>query len=517
MKKLPAVFRSKVRFLVLLFFVLPRLGAETPAAGTDAAGPWFSWDLLWTGSWYNSFDNSGGDFSPEDLFTGGTLANRGDLRLGLPRLDTSFRFQATDKRQLPPEEGKEGIFSPGFGLYFDGGGPAGKFLGTSRLLRGVLDEYGLPARTKNIWARSVPFPENRKPSGADLKTAPVSSRDPETYLYLGLPRWEHFSGFGTAQFDDDFNPAFGGGLEAYWGLSSFSLETFYTRKTLDPRGASGWFSSPPPLPERDFRFRALGAAFSSRNFGFASDWAFSETFAYGRDLYGSAALRFGSKPWKFSLAADAAGSRYVGRDGAAPGAGFRLAGRLERSWVRSGLFRVNTVFRSPEFGKAFNRGSLSVYFRPSAPPGKASPLFRFTRASLTLSRDARVKEKTADTLEALAGFNIGPLRTVFSGSLHSSSALESGAVPSPLPLPPCFGEFEAVKFSGELSLAAGIFQFRARTGYALKAEKDPAWDLSFGASVRPGKWGRIGLKAAAEDFPDQWSYTLSWTFEMYSR
>ncbi|MDR2617390.1 MAG: hypothetical protein LBC62_00845 [Treponema sp.] len=496
----------------IIFLLGIRLGAGIFAA--EKTVPLFSWDLLWTGSWQKKIDVPWEDVEAEDFFYPGTLNNRGDLRLGLPRLDMSFRFQALDKRVLPPEEGKEPVFTPGFGFYYNGG--LGKFPGNSRLLRGVLDEHGLPSRTKNVWARSAPFAESRKPAMADLKSEPVSSYTNETYLYLGLPKWEHLTGYGTAQMDDDCNPAFGGGIETSWKASNLALEAFYTQKTLPPRGASGWFSTSPPLPERDFRFWALGAAFNTRNFGFSSDWAFSEAVAFGRDLYGSAALRFGSKPWKFSVAADAAGPRYIGRDAKVPGQGMRLAGRLERQQPRSGLFRFNSLFRASELGGAFDRGSVSLYFRPQAPQGGKAPFFRFTRFSFTLSRDARDAEKTADSAEALLGFNLRPLSAGLSGAVHYRSAPEGRKVP-PLPFPPAFEEFESAKLTGDLAWNPGIFQFRTRLGRIVKTGKDPVWDFSASASLKPGKWGRVGLKAVSEDFPDKWSYTFSWRLDMYSR
>jgi hypothetical protein len=496
----------------IIFLLGFRLGAGLFAA--EKAVPLFSWDLLWTGSWQKKIEVPWEELEAEDFFYPGTLNNRGDLRLGLPRLDMSFRFQALDKRVLPPEEGKAPVFTPGFGFYYNGG--LGKFPGNSRLLRGVLDEYGLPSRTKNVWARSAPFVESRKPAMADLKSEPVSSCENETYLYLGLPKWEHFSGYGTVQMDDDLNPAFGGGVETSWRASNFVLEAFYTQKTLPLREVSSWFSVSPPLPERDFRFWALGTAFNTRNFGFSSDWAFSETFAFGRDLYGSAALRFGSNSWKFSLAADAAGPRYIGRDGTVPGQGLRLAGWLERQQPRSGLFRLNGLFRASELDGAFDCGSVSFHFRPQAPPGGKTPFFRFTRFSFSLSRDARDAEKTADSAEALLGFSPRPFAISLSGSVHYRSALEGRKTP-PLPFPPAFEEFDSVKFAGDLAWNPGIFQFRAKLGRIVNAGKDPVWEFSASASLKPGKWGRVGLKVESADFPDAWSYTFSWRLNMYSR
>jgi hypothetical protein len=485
--------------------------------------PLFTWGLLWSGSWANSFktaaqDEGQGSFSGKDLFTGGTLANRGDFNLGLSGLGLLLRVQVVDKRVLPPDDAREPIFTPGFGLYYDGTGPAGSFLGKGRLLRGVLDEEGLPARTRNVWVKSAPFSENRKPVMSELKTETSSTKESETYLYLGLPQWEHFFGFASAQVDDDFNPAFGGGFETNWGDNyNLAFDGFYTQKELSPRKAVGWFSAAPPLPERDFRFWAFGTAFNTQNFGFSSDLAFSETFAFGKDMYRSAAIRIGDKPWRLSLAADAAGSRYVDRGGAVPGAGFRMASRLERRWERSGFFRFGTVFRSLGFGEDFNRGEASIYFRPSAPSAKNRPLFYFSRASLSLSRDARVPRKTEDSLQGMAGFNIGPWRLTFSGTLNCRSIFEADENPPPLPLPPAFGTFESFRGAGELGWSRGIVSISTKAGYTIKDEKDNVWDIALNTSVKPGKWGRVGLKIASTQFPEKWNYTLSWRLETNSR
>ncbi|GHU66995.1 hypothetical protein FACS189447_08730 [Spirochaetia bacterium] len=489
----------------------------------EAAEPLFTWGLLWSGSWANSFNTSDQgegqeSFSKEDIFTHGTLANRGDFNLGLPNLGLLLRVQVVDKRVLPPDESKEPILTPGFGLYYDGSGPAGSFLGKGRLLRGVLDEEGLSARTRNVWIKSAPFAENRKPAMSELKTETSSTKESETYLYLGLPQWEHFSGYVSTQVDDDFNPALGLGVGTNWGdYYNLAFDGFYTQRELSPRKATGWFSAAPPLPEREFRFWAFGTAFDMQNFGLASDIALSETFAFGRDMFGNAAVRIGDKPWRLSLAFDTAGNRFVDRGGAISGAGFRLASRLERRWIRSGLFRFGTVFRSPGYREDFNRGEVSLYFRPSAPSAKNRPLFYFSRASLTLSRDARVPLKTEDSLQAMAGFNIGSWRTVFTGTLHNRSVFDTDENPPPLPLPPAFETFESFRVSGELGWTRSIVSISTKAGYTVKAEKENTWDIAVNTSVKPGKWGRIGLKIASDQFPEKWNYALSWRLETNSR
>ena len=472
--------------------------------------PLFTLTLLMTGSWDKTFRTDDSDLTGELLFNGGTLFNRGEIILGIPRLHLNFRLQGIDRRKLPIHDSNifdHNFMSPGVGIYFAGKGPFANFLGNSRLLYGVLDEYGLPSRIKNVWAKSPPFSEYRKPIMSDLRLS-YSSNPPETYLYLGFPQLGAFSGFAFAQINNgDFSPAFGTGLE--WRPSrtfNLRLEGFYTQQVLEPRTPSAWFSVSPPLPEREFRLFGFAAAFDTVKWGMAADFALSETFAFGRGFYGNAALRFGSKPWKFSFAADAVVSRYVGRDGNITNPGLRLAGRLERSWIRSGLFRFDAVFRSPGIEETFERGNISLFFRPSAPRGRAVPLFRFTRASFSLNRNAVNPLKTEDSLDAALGFNIRSLRMVLSGKLNSRSALDDTNIFS-LPI---FEGFESSKISLEAAFGIKNVSFRISSGYMFRAEKDNIWDFSLYGSLTMKNYGRISLKIAATEFPHKWNYYISW-------
>ena len=488
---------------------LPVMGAEN--AKKPEMPPLFTWDFYWAGSWYKSIKMQDGDIQGEDLFSGGTFFNRANFTLGMPVLDLSLRFLATDKRLLPPEEddGKAG-FNAGLGLYHHASG--------SRFLYGVQSEYGLPARVRNVWLRSAPFMESRSPSSRDLKTEPSAQDRPETFLYLALPYIHGFSAFASAALDEELNPALGAGFGLAAAGGELRLEGFYTGKTLPPRKASTWFSASPSLPEREFDIYAIGMIFNVSRFAFATDWTISETFAWGRGVYGNFALRFGNKPWRFSLAGDGASNRFADRNGAMAGAGFRLAARGERFWPRSGLLRFQGTIRSPGPEETFNRGNFSVYFRPSAPSAaerraNARPI-RFTRASIGFNRDARNTKKVSDSMDMLAAFNFGPISSVFSCSLHSLSRLDEKGDAMSMFHFPVFENFESFRISGELGWKPGILDLRTRLGYTIRAEKDPIWDLSFNCSVRPGRWGRIGLKIASADFPEKWEYTLSWRFDI---
>jgi hypothetical protein len=409
------------------------------------------------------------------------MINRGDLRLHAKKPGLTLRTQALDKRPAPPaDDVGEGLTAFSGGLYHDRSG--------SRLLYGSLNERGLPARVTKPWNRGSPFAENRRPSLWDLRTEPSSTAEPEICLYLGLPVLElsrkiAIRGFGAVVLDGDVRPSYGGGAEAQFGKrNSLGVEGFYTGDTLEPRQGSAWFSDPPALPERGFRLWAANLFFNSPRFGISADGAYSRTFAYGEDLYGNIAFRVGDRPWRFSLAADAAGSRYVGRDGAAAGPGFRTALRLERRGRRNSLFRFNAAFRAPGIGEEPDRYSgLALYRFPRAPEKNFASL---SRISLTLNRNIAEKETIPESLEGLVGFNLWKLQCTVRGS-------PAGTV------------------SGETSYSAGIFRLRAALGYTAKAGKAPLWDGACTLSLR-GKAGRLSLKIASADFPGDWTYSLSW-------
>jgi len=113
----------------------------------------------------------------------------------------------------------------------------------------------------------------------------------------------------------------------------------------------------------------------------------------------------------------------------------------------------------------------------------------------------------------MAAFALDPLSIAFFSALNSQTCLD-GDDRAPLLFGlPLFESFRSFKLSSELGWKPGIFDLRTRLGYTIRAEKDPLWAFSFNCSVRPGKWGRIGLKVASADFPEKWEYTLSWRFD----
>jgi hypothetical protein len=514
-------FRFLYRRLTLFFFgtqalALPcALGAQAlpvsdpgppePAAlaPLKAAGKGASAGLLWAGSW----DLSG--IRPEEGggIGSGNFSNRAEVKASA--LGLAARFQTLDKRPALFWE------NPGTGLTLFSGGIYHNATG-SRLLYGVLDEWGLSARLRNPWGKSPPFAETRRSMTADLKTEPSSTRENEAYLYLGSPRLGKVRAFASVQTDARWTPAFGGGADVQFAKkTSLRAEGFYTQKRLAPSSPSSWFSFPPPLPERDFRFAGAGLFFTAPFFGAAFDGAYSETFAWGRDVYGNLALRLGNKPWQASLAAEAAGSRFVDRDGGAAGAGFRTAARFDLKGKGSSLFRTTLTLLSPEIREPFNRGGLAASYRfPSSfkilPPFGIP--FRPGTVSLEAARDGRDRENILDSFDARLSFYLGPVRAAFTAGLTYVTGGTSR-------------DFNSLKASGELSYYTGPFYVRTKAGYTGTSGKSPVWDVSlyFSARGRLGGSnlpkslklpGRLSLKISSPDFPKKWALGLSWRLEL---
>jgi hypothetical protein len=473
------------------------LALTLPAALRKSASAGF----LWAGSWDLSgihAEKGGGLVSGS-----GNFSNRAELKAAA--LGLAARFQALDKRPARFWE------NPGQGLTLFSGGIYHNGTG-SRLLCGVLDEWGLSARLRNPWGKAAPFAETRRSLAADLKAEPSSTRENEAYLYLGSPLLGKFRVFGSLQTDMQWSPAFGGGADVRFAKkTSLRAEGFYTQKRLAPVSPSSWFSFPPPLPERDFRFGAAGLFFTSPFLGAAFDGAYSETFAWGRDMYGSLALRLGDKPWQVSAAADAAGSRFVDRDGDAAGAGFRTAVRVDRKGKGSSLFRTTLTLRGPEIGEPFNRGGAAASYR--FPASRKFPLpfgasFRPGRVSLGAAWDGRDREKRLDAFDAGFSFYLGPVRTAFTAALAYTAAGGSR-------------DFGSVKASGELSYYTGPFYFRTKAGYTGTPSKPPVWDVSWYLSARGRPKaghltipGRLSVKVSSPDFPQKWACGFSWRLEL---
>jgi hypothetical protein len=474
----------KIYFLIsLAWLILCPAARVFPLGFTLGSAGTISTDLLWSGSW---------DYE-------GNLINRGDLRLRAHKPALTLRSQLIDKRPAPPSEGfGEGLTAFSTGLYHETTG--------SRLLWGILNEGGLPARIKNVWSRGMPYTDQRQAALADLHTEPSATKDRALYLWLGspwiaLPRLGPARGFGSALLDEKDQAAFDGGFEARFGKNaSLMAEGFYARNRLGAKNPAAWFSETPPLPERDQDIMAGSLFFNTPVFAAAADLAWSETFAYGKDLYGNLALRIGDRPWRISLAADAAGSRYVGRDGGATGAGFRAAARLERRGKRSSLFRTTAAFRAPALGEPFYKGSLQLYYHFQTLPPRSPRFFRPSRISVALNRDTSDPENKADSIAALWGFALGKVPLVFQGDLHG--IYREG---------PADYELVSAKMSAEASYAIKPFQFSIKPAYSINKKGEGQAETGASASIR-GKWGRFTLKAGVTD--SDWEAGVSWRLQL---
>ena len=492
--------------------------------GVNTAPSYFNWGLLWSGSWEENKN----------------LHNRGEMRLHFLPLGLMLRGQVLDRRPLSFDldtlqwnDSLEGLLSNGI-THFTGGlyhRPTG-----SRLLYGVLDEWGLSARIRNPWIRSPPYAENHKPLIADLKTAASSTKEDEAYLYLSTPYLEMFQsvkfrGFVSAQtqIEPDLTPALSAGIDIVFAKnkaapSALLLEAFYTGRTLPPKNPGTWFSDTPPLPEREFHLYAGGLLFSSPAFSVSSDFALSETFAWGTDIYCNLGLTitpklpFGSRarPLAISLAADGSGERFVNRDGANLSEGFRAAAKIEWKGRYNSLIRLNSVLRADGFGEDFNRSSTGFYWRfPALNRNNSSYPVRLTRISLSADRNAVNPLKINDSFSGAVGLSLNlqginiknPIGINFSGTLKGTD-LNFGI----FPIPSNSWDWNSAAANCELSWSPLNLQFRARVGISFLVEKEEKWDFSFSTAIR-FKHGRLSLKVASPDFPEKWNWTASWRLE----
>jgi hypothetical protein len=502
-------------FLLAVFLCGAGLFAETPANTID-------WSLMTSGSW--------NDFSS----TSGTFHNRLDFRLIFPAFGTpgniTLRGQILDRRPLNLEfdwgNPEKWVTHYQGGLYHKQTG--------SRLLYGALDEWGLSARIRNPWIRSPPFAENHKPLIADLKTTASSTKEDEVYLYLStsfldLSQNTKARGFVSAQTETDkLTPAFAGGIDlSLPNKSNLLFETFYTWATLPPKNAGTWFSNPPPLPEREFNLYAVGILFSNPMISIGSDFALSETFAWGSNIYANFGVSISTpvpwetgrikKPLTISLAADGAGKRFVYRDGADHGTAFRTAAKIELKGSYNSLMRLGTTLRGPELGEGFTRSSTNFYYRL---PYKTadSNFIRLTRVSISTDRNADNHLKIIDRLYGyiglsldLSGFGIKtPLGVYLNGSIRGITSSESSISPYPILFES--RSFEDCSLYCELTYSPLKYQFKTRLGFSNNAKNNEVWDFSVSGAAR-FKQGRLSLKIASPRLPDLWNFTVSWRLE----
>jgi hypothetical protein len=497
-------------FLLLAVWLLCRAALWAEAPSSESGLP-FNWSLLWSGSWEDFPQNRG------------TLHNRAELKINW--VDFSLREQVLDRRSLADPD--KAVTNLNGGLYHPSTG--------SRLLFGTIDEWGLPARIRNPWIRSPPYSENHKPVFADLKTAASSTKEDEAYLYLSAPVWNisqdvKLRPFVFAQTEiNGFKPALGGGLDfTLPDKANLLLDFFYTGTTLAPTKSTSWFSDTPPLPEREFKLYAAALLFNNPLLSISSDFALSQTFAVGTDIYCNLGLTltpklpFGARerPLSFSFAADGAGPRFVYRDGANHGEGVRAAAKIEWKGRYNYLVRFNTVLRSPGFGEDFTRSSSGLYFRfPSKNIFGGDFPVRLARISLNIDRNAENHLKISDGLSASIGFFVNlrqfsintPLGFNFSGSVKRITACEG--VPSPYPVSDLPWIIDSMEIKGEITWSPLNYQFKTGLEFYKNAKNVEKRSFSAGAAIR-FKQGRLALKAVYANPSSNWEWTASWRLEI---
>ncbi|MDR2807639.1 MAG: hypothetical protein LBB43_01375 [Spirochaetaceae bacterium] len=453
--------------------------------GVLYAEPLVSWRALWAGA-----------------FTEKNITNRAEFRLLLP-FDLTVRAQVIDRR--PP-------------FFMDFSAETTAFSGAlyhkatgSRLLYGALDEWGLPARLRDPWVKSLPFVDYRKATGADLKTEFSAAKSSQLALHLrspeiGMPAL-HMKGFSTVFLDGDMDPLLTGGLDILFSKrSSLTVEGLYKGKTLAERPARAWFSELMPLPERDFRIYALGAAFENPFLAFAADWAYSEAFAFGKDSYANIGIRIGNRPWRLSFSVDGAGPRYVGIDGNATGAGFRAGARFEYYGRYSESLRLSTALRSAGIAQPFERSSTQIYYRFPAKKGS----LHLSRISFEGSRNAADLAAVQDRYQSALTFTWGSLHLGLSGRLVSIAASE--ALPIPFPIPDASFAFDSAKVACEIGYTKGKFQAALKAAATIDEKEEIQWEPALSTAIRLGP-GKISAALSFEDFPGKFSYTISWRLD----
>jgi len=469
----------------------------------------YNWGLLWSGSW-------------EDKTTSETLTNRIESTLHYLPLDLLWRGQILSN-DSPWSDSEKTATHYTMGLYHKETG--------SRLLLGLLSEEGLPARIRSPWIRSPPYTDNHTNTSADLRTAVSSTKEDEVYLRLASPFLEItpnmiVKSFFSAQTEtDEFTPALSAGLDFRFPKNTrLMAEMFYTEKTLLSKEPTSWFSDPPPLPERDFRLFAAGLIFKNAYFALSSDFAQSEAFAWGSDIYTSLGISITphlsvtriAYPLLISFAADGAGPRFVNRDGVNYTESFRSAAKIEWRDRYNSLLKLDTVLRSDAFGYNFNRSSTGIYYR--FPANRDKNFVRISTISLSADRNAVNHLKIHDSYSGHLNININmeqfllknPLRIYLSGSIKGLSKPDID--PNPYPIPSDWS-WESTAISWEFSWTYGIFQLRSKTGCTIYSEKDEKWDFSVSTSAR-FKHGRLTIKAASPDFPQKWNWSASWRIEI---
>jgi hypothetical protein len=448
----------------------------------------------------------------------GNMANRMKVVLSAP-LKLSFRAEMLDRRPAPPKDGwTSGLTAFGFALY--------QRDTNSRVLYGQLENWGLSARTRNIWTHAVPYFESHRAGGADLKTAVSVNGKDSFYAALGTPVLHIFEGNSAFPIgfsaksdisilvDADKNCVYQAGTDLYFGKNEKSeaklrFEGMFSEKTIPEHKQSAWFSDNPYIPARKIRFYALNLTFSSFYFSFSSDFAHSEVFAVGEDIYVNGSVRIGNTPWRLSFACDGAGKYYSASDGSISGSGFRLGGKFEWAGKRNMMAIASTSLRSEAPGQSFNRSSSKISFRFPLMKGF---LITPSRVTFEFERDGLDPKLIVDKMIAFAGIKVGPLRPALRCTLVENTSARSGETLGPYPNFFAAHTRDYFKTDFEISAPVYLVTLKGALSYKTEPNKESAVAVSFGASIQ-GKLGRLSAKITKTEKNDALDYYLSWRLE----
>ncbi|GMO25019.1 MAG: hypothetical protein Ta2F_00110 [Termitinemataceae bacterium] len=450
------------------------------------------------------------------------LTNRMNVRLYMP-LSFMFRLTSAHEAPVPPKgEFKDGNINFGLGLYHQKTG--------SRILYGTLETSGLSKRSANVFSHSAPWLETHTVSNADLKTTALESAKNEFYAQLISPRRKIFNGklnlenfyaYFAPHVSADKNTDWTAGVNYNFGrASSIRSEFFWTQKTLPQRKSLGWFSDKIYLQERDMRYYAASLVFTNPYVSAAFDFAQSQIFSWGSDIYANGALRIGSSPWRVSLAVDASGSRYSSSTGAIVGAGLRSAAKFEWFGMRSSFFKISTTLKSPGIDNFFDQSSSIIYYRF---PVIKNFLVTPARLSFEMDHNAHDRYAISDVWTIKSLFNAGPVRPSFDVAIKQSSTAQETDKIFPYINFQNDHKFESVKFTAAISTAIPVskifINLKASGSLTKFGEKEndsnnleDVWNAAFYAGIS-GKYGRLNVKCSNTGKDSSWLWTITWKLQ----
>jgi hypothetical protein len=458
---------------------------------------WLSSTLLWAGSFHGDED----------------MTNRADVKFRLNFTEVSPWLDFTIRTQFFDTRASDDIFADGrtffgTGIYHNASG--------SRILYGALDIGGLPARIRNIYRHGTPFVPTHSRHSAELKTNPGATSTNALSARLVTPPllgWQMSAAF-TAEEEHNRTSFLLGVESATNNKIQAAAEFYYQAAALPERKASGWFLDNPPLPERDTRTYAGTLRILSPFASAAADLAYSETFAFGRGMYGNLGLQIGNRPWRVSLAADTVTPLFVDSAGSIPGQGLRVGGKIERLLPRGELWRVETSLRGyGDNENNFTRSSSTLSYQFPTTKSKIS----LSQVSLGASRNASNDAKIIDSWHFNIGINANRVRAKTSYTLDEYTHDDT---PSPFPDRTCRYVIYGWQIGEEITIPFDSLTLTASISYIKKLDaitaqwKDAEIPFSIAAQFHNAP-GRFAVKLAYSDIPQNWYLNISWRFSKH--